>query len=1109
MSINLFTIIVLFCIECLSLINRVNCSSDNNNITTTTTMLILTTAQSSSINDNFKRRSARHFINKALHFTDNNNITSSTYRIRIFGTTNHYNTVRNFFIFTKTQIKVTVIVVVIISLVMLIIAIFCFKNACRSQENDNLQTDIFRDRSSQCNEPSSRRGSVGYYTRKYSRTTSFRSNNQIDNSSPSNRLDIPACDQLPKSAAVVAVTSSPVDTTDGTHRHQHHVISSCDTSNTSNQHISIVPISSINLNTTKHKSAVPINRTSQITLTQLIRSNIVRYIFVINVHDQRLRYPTKKRNNIKLSSPTLRKLCLPCITTRHRLRHHHSNKKKTRKPNQHRFAAGVTREDSRVESLQQFEVFPRTCCPKTTIPIVHNSDYATENNANHFHEQRKHFEISLQNEKLEEENNNETSPVKIESKLTSSDVVESDLLLSSISATELTRLKDNDACDDRTPLLTSELSSTIKGSLKPSSRKYSFNALLPLIHPSNSHPLCSYLTSTTNANGTQSSNGNDIDLKARHRTSISSALRRSSFAKQPRAFCSTIDSPRANSLSKTQNNSDSSDQISLLNNSSSENQNNSRKSSSITPPYQKEYMQRIERFRFIDDSASSTATVTSPVESLEHVNTRPTSCSHLITNTIEQFDDYVRTRYNNMDGNDDDDDSLIDRLNSNLLNDSSYSDLNILNNNNHNPSPKPILRPQTFKPVNNKPFAATILSGSQQHKYHQSTPISIPHSMTSLPLSKQRNQMETNGYSRSMDFQSLTNKRDPIRPLSMISTVHETPSSSSSTTLTSLRSATSLEFDDNTKPSGVLVDDDFLPMSSPVDEHFWDMNIKSFNELNANNNKCFPDVGSSPDMEIKHFALKSFHTLSETSCDEDDDSTTSIDQPETFTIQECKLDELKQSIVLTTKTSPAEGNVDQSSSTPSIDSTEQRSNNTTLTTSHQSNDESLLEKFSLPAQTSIGLDFVCDSILSSNQHSQATSEDDDTQDSSIHDASEGDDSADNGEIDLVQEFELSQRDTQTKTNNLWTTNDPDVYIIQDGDLLSALVTTPTTTMSRTPPASIMKITNNKSFETIDEQQTLKPKVRFNLDPQYEREREWNKVNKLLGNSVEWTDEFEV
>ncbi|CAF1348099.1 unnamed protein product [Rotaria magnacalcarata] len=1050
MNINLFTVIVLFSIGCLSLINRINCSSgnnnNNNNNNNTTTMLILTTAQLSSINDNFKRRSARHFIYKALNFTDNNNITSSIDRIRIFDATHHYNTMRNFFTLTKTQIKVTVTTVVIISLIMLIIAIFRFKNACRSQENDNLQTDIFRNRSSQYNEPSSRRGSVGYYTRKNSQTTSFRSNDQINNSSPSERLRIPACDQLSKSAAAVAVSSSSVDTADGTRRHQHHAISSCDTSNTSNQHISIVPISSINLNTTKHKSAVPINRTSQ----------------------------------------------------------------ETRKPNQHRFTAGVTRENSRVESLQQFEVGPRTCYPKTTIPIAHNSDYTKESNANRSHEQGQHFEISFQNEKIEEENNNETSPVKIESKLTSSDVVESGLLLSSLSANELTRLKDDDACDDRTPLLTSELTSTINGSLKSSSRKYSFNALLPLIHPSNSHPLCSYLTSTTNADGTKSSNGNGIDLKARHRSSLSSALRRSSFAKQPPTFCSIIDSAQVNSLSKNQIGSDNSDQISLSNNSSSENQNNFRKSSSITPPYQKEYMQKIERFRFIDDSASSTTTVVSPVESLEHVDTRPTPCSHLITNAIEQFDDYIRTKYNNMDDDDDDDvDSLIDRLNSNLLNDSSYSDLNILNNNNHNSSPKPILRPQTFKPVNNKPFETTILSGSQQHKYHQSRPISIPHSMTSLPLSKQRNRMETNGYSRSMDFQSLKTKCNLNRPLTMISTIHETSSSSSTATLTSLRSATNLEFDDNTKPSGVLVDDDFLPMSSPVDEHFWDMNIKSSNELNTNNNKSFPDVGSSPDMEIKHFDLQSFHTLSEASCDEDDDSATSTDQPETFTIQECKLDELKQSIVLTTKTSPVEGNVDQSSSTPSIDSTEQCSNNTTLTSSHQSNDESLLEKFSLPAHTSMGLDFFCDSILSPNQHSHAISEDDDTQDSSINDASEGDESADNGEIDLVQEFELSQRDTQTKTNNLWTKNDPDVYIVQDDDLLSALVATPTTIMNRTPPASIMKIANNRSFETIDEQQTLKPKVRFNLDPQYEREREWNKVNKLLGNSVEWTDEFEV
>ncbi len=135
-------------------------------------------------------------------------------------------------------------------------------------------------------------------------------------------------------------------------------------------------------------------------------------------------------------------------------------------------------------------------------------------------------------------------------------------------------------------------------------------------------------------------------------------------------------------------------------------------------------------------------------------------------------------------------------------------------------------------------------------------------------------------------------------------------------------------------------------------------------------------------------------------------------------------------------------------------------------------------------------------------------------DSSQNDVSEGDDdSADNGEIDLVQEFELSQKEEeeqQIKTNNLWSINDRDIYIIQQNDLISELVTTPNI-INRTQPTSIMKISNNKTIDNIDEQQqqTLKPKVRFNLDPQYEREREWNKVNKLLGNSVEWTDEFEV
>ena len=196
-----------------------------------------------------------------------------------------------------------------------------------------------------------------------------------------------------------------------------------------------------------------------------------------------------------------------------------------------------------------------------------------------------------------------------------------------------------------------------------------------------------------------------------------------------------------------------------------------------------------------------------------------------------------------------------------------------------------------------------------------------------------------------------------------------------------------------------------------------------------------------------------------------------------------------------------------------------------------SNDESLLEKFAAanttePVQISVRSPPLRtsnsgDVIFSSQQYPQTIYEEDDTQDSSTND-NVSDESADNGEIDLVHEFELSQRQEQTNHNDhqhhqLWNSNDRDIFILQEDDLLSALVTTPTQTqqITRPPPASIMKITHNKSLDSIDEQQslsansTLKPKVRFNLDPQYEREREWNKVNKLLGNSVEWTDEFEV
>lgn len=151
-------------------------------------------------------------------------------------------------------------------------------------------------------------------------------------------------------------------------------------------------------------------------------------------------------------------------------------------------------------------------------------------------------------------------------------------------------------------------------------RKYSLNALLPLVRPSNSHPFCSSLTSTI-ADGIHTGNNYGVDLKSRRRASLSISLRRSTFAKQPKVFCSTIDSQQTNS------------------------------STSQTKPldkqilsHSKDFMQKIERFRFIDDSASSTTTVTSPVENIEYNNTMPNH--QLIHTAIEQFDDDMSTLIN-------------------------------------------------------------------------------------------------------------------------------------------------------------------------------------------------------------------------------------------------------------------------------------------------------------------------------------------------------------------------------------------------------------------------------------------------------------------------------
>jgi len=160
------------------------------------------------------------------------------------------------------------------------------------------------------------------------------------------------------------------------------------------------------------------------------------------VHDQRLRHSIITRNNIKLSSPTLRKLCLPCITARNHSRHH-SNKNKTSKPNQQQIVTAVPTKKNGVESSQRFEVAPRTYDTILATPVVHSSDYSRRNNANNIHEQHQHFEISFQNEKKEEKYD-ETSLEKLEIQPTSSELVESVLLPSSLSPNELTRSNEDD-----------------------------------------------------------------------------------------------------------------------------------------------------------------------------------------------------------------------------------------------------------------------------------------------------------------------------------------------------------------------------------------------------------------------------------------------------------------------------------------------------------------------------------------------------------------------------------------------------------------------------------------------------------------------------------------
>lgn len=226
--------------------------------------------------------------------------------------------------------------------------------------------------------------------------------------------------------------------------------------------------------------------------------------------------------------------------------------------------------------------------------------------------------------------------------------------------------------------------------------EYSLNAVLPISHSSDSHPPgSSALTSLVEKNNGHNSDTNRStnDGLAHHRrsslvksaqiSSISVASNRNSIHRQTSSEKTDVDNRQQTEYS------------SLKNKRLPNLKENSRKKSStlsnVGSSYRKDFMQKIERFRFIDDSASSTTTVTSPVESLDRMNNGHETCSHLITSAIEQFDDYLRSRYQN----NDEIDSFIERLNSESLTNGSYSDLNILNSSNDGIDFQPVTNPAT------------------------------------------------------------------------------------------------------------------------------------------------------------------------------------------------------------------------------------------------------------------------------------------------------------------------------------------------------------------------------------------------------------------------------
>ena len=255
---------------------------------------------------------------------------------------------------------------------------------------------------------------------------------------------------------------------------------------------------------------------------------------------------------------------------------------------------------------------------------------------------------------------------------------------------------------------------TSQDSSNHTTRQYSLNAILPISHSSNSHPL----SSSTITNVFDKNHVNDTDKQ--RATTNGKSHRRSSLIKSAQINSILTNSHRSSTY--TQSSSDQTDvdqQCEIARLKTKRRPINSKESLrknslTITPTvtsYRKDFMQKIERFRFIDDSASSTTTVTSPVDSFDRITNGHSTCSHLISSAIEQFDDYVRSKYRT----NDEIDSYIDRLNSDTLTNGSYSDLNILNSSNDAISN--LRSPNHFQPVTTNPPSRRVSSLTEKEMF--------------------------------------------------------------------------------------------------------------------------------------------------------------------------------------------------------------------------------------------------------------------------------------------------------------------------------------------------------------------------------------------------------